>query len=120
MTRYFIFTVIFFALLMAKPITTLAGTNNESGHVKNNHHNEEAGKTGNTGHYPMGAKSHHGGEKAHSNVPSWDELAHIHHFHHNRMKKIRRHFSKYVFLSRLFLFICHAAILIVSYLHVTH
>ncbi|HRE39273.1 MAG TPA: hypothetical protein PK977_09830 [Chitinophagaceae bacterium] len=120
MTRYFIFTTMLFALLMAKPITTLAGTQQQSGHIATNHHSDDPGKAANTGHLPMGAKQHPGGEKAHSHVPSWDELAHIHHFHKNRLKKVRRHYSKCVFFSKLLLIICHAAILFVSYLHVTH
>ncbi|HEX4875865.1 MAG TPA: hypothetical protein VFV31_04285 [Chitinophagaceae bacterium] len=120
MTRYFIFTALIFALLMAKPITTLAGSDQQTGHIVNNHSAEESGKAANTGHMPQGAKPSPVGEKAHSHVPSWDELAHIHHFHKNRMKKIRRHYSKCVFLSKLLLFVCHAAILFVSYLHVIH
>jgi hypothetical protein len=110
----------FFALLMAKPITTLAGSEKQTGHIVNNHSAEETGKAANTGHIPMGTKSAPAGEKAHSHVPSWDELAHIHHFHKNRLKKVRKHYSKCVFISKLLLFITHAAILFVSYLHVTH
>jgi hypothetical protein len=59
-------------------------------------------------------------EKSHSHVPAWDELAHIHHFHQDRLKKIKRHFKKSVFLSKLLLFICHAAVLYISFLHLTH
>ncbi len=69
---------------------------------------------------PISAKSHMPVEKSHSQVPTWDELAHIHHFHQNRLKKIKRHFKKSVFLSKLLLFICHAAVLYISFLHLTH
>jgi hypothetical protein len=120
MTRYFIFTALFFALLMAKPITTLAGAEKQTGHIVNNHTTEEKGKVANTGHLPFSAKQPVSEEKAHAHVPSWDELAHIHHFHKNRLKKVKKHFKKCVFMSRLLLFVCHAAILFVSYLHVTH
>lgn len=58
------------------------------------------------------------GHHSSSNVPKWDELAHIHHFHRHRMKKMKKHYRKCVISSKLLLLLCHAAILLVSYLHV--
>jgi hypothetical protein len=120
MTRYFIFTALFFALLMAKPITTLAGTDKQTGHIEKTHTTENSGKGANNSHIPFSAKMPVSEEKAHAHVPAWDELAHIHHFHKNRLKKVKKHFKKCVFMSKLLLILCHAAILFVSYLHVTH
>lgn len=119
MAKYFIFIAALFVLLTANPFTVQAGTKQTTGHTTSQH-SDDAGKTSGNGHLPLGAKSHHPVEKAHSHVPSWDELAHIHHFHKNRMKKVRRHYSKCVFFSKMLLVICHAAILFVSYLHVIH
>lgn len=66
------------------------------------------------------AKPIHPVENAHTNVPTMDELAHIHHFHKERLKKSKRHHEKYWTLSQLLLLLCHAAVLIISYLHIIH
>lgn len=55
---------------------------------------------------------------AKAQVPRWDELAHIHHFHKHRMKKMKRHYKKCVLLSKILLLVCHAAVLLISYLHI--
>lgn len=114
MTRYFIFTALLLALLMASPATSFAGTKYTAGTSVHNH--DDAAK----GNLPAANRSHQPVEKAHSPVPSWDELAHIHHFHKHRLKKMKQHYRKTLFLSKLFLLICHAAVLFISYLHVTH
>ena len=49
-----------------------------------------------------------------------EELAHIHHFHKERVKKIKRHHKKYWILSKLVLILCHLVLLICAYLHLTH
>ena len=49
-----------------------------------------------------------------------EELAHIHHFHKERVKKIKRHHKKYWILSKLILLLCHLVLLICAYLHLTH
>ena len=66
-------------------------------------------------------------QEAHSNVPHGkshtpqsEELPHIHKFHKERVKKIRKHHGKYWLLSQLLLFLCHASVLYISYLHVVH
>jgi anti-sigma28 factor (negative regulator of flagellin synthesis) len=59
------------------------------------------------------SKAPHG--KAHA--PHSEELPHIHRFHKERVKKIKKHHGKCWFLSQVLLFICHAAILYISYLH---
>lgn len=59
------------------------------------------------------SKAPHG--KAHT--PHSEELPHIHKFHKERVKKIKKHHGKCWFLSQVLLFICHAAIIYISYLH---
>ena len=49
-----------------------------------------------------------------------DELAHIHHFHKERVKKLKRHHKKYWVLSKLLLILSHIVLLICAYLHLTH
>lgn len=110
MTRYFI--ILLLALLAGGNTKTYGGNPAASSPVTH--------QTDNAGNHAAGAKTPLHAEKAHLHVPSWDELAHIHHFHKDRMKKMKRHYRKSVFLTRLFLFVVHAAILFISYLHVTH
>lgn len=66
-----------------------------------------------TSHDDGHSKAPHG--KAHA--PNSEELPHIHKFHKERVKKIKKHHGKCWFLSQVLLFICHAAILYISYLH---
>ncbi len=56
--------------------------------------------------------------KAH--VPHMEELPHIHKFHKERVKKIKKHHSKYWLLSQVLLALCHLSILVIGYLHATH
>lgn len=110
--------VFFFASgrILANEHTNKAGT--EQSH-------KETGKA--TGDHPSPGKhaaSHDDGHskaphgKAHA--PHSEELPHIHKFHKERVKKIRKHHGKYWFLSQVLLFICHASILYISYLHAAH
>jgi hypothetical protein len=55
-----------------------------------------------------------------SESPKMEELAHIHHFHKERVKKIKRHHKKFWLLSKLFIIVCHLLLLICAYMHVTH
>lgn len=122
MRQYFIQTVLLLAFVIACANNSFASASN----ANNVNTSEQASKTAKqdvsakASHSPVSAKSHMPVEKSHSNVPTWDELAHIHHFHQDRLKKIKRHFRKSVFLSKLLLFICHAAVLYISFLHLTH
>lgn len=49
-----------------------------------------------------------------------EELAHIHRFHKERVKKLKRHHKKCWFLSKLLLILCHLTLLVCAYLHLTH
>ncbi len=49
-----------------------------------------------------------------------DELAHIHHFHKERVRKLKRHHKKYWILSKLVLVLCQLVLLICAYLHLAH
>ncbi len=57
-------------------------------------------------------------QKSHS--PQMDELAHIHKFHKERVKKIRKHHDKCWLLTKILLVICHVSILVIAFLHIIH
>ena len=62
------------------------------------------------------SKESHG--KAHA--PQMDERAHIHKFHKERVKKIKKHHSKFWLVSKLILVLCHLSALVIAFLHITH
>lgn len=122
MRQYFIQTALILAIIFAST-TNSSATSDNTGNANSSEQTSKGvdhDMPVKSGQMPVSAKSHLPVEKSHSQVPTWDELAHIHHFHHDRLKKIKRHFKKSVFLSRLLLFICHAAVLYISFLHLTH
>lgn len=49
-----------------------------------------------------------------------EELAHIHHFHKERVKKLKRHHKKFWMLTKIILIICHLLVLACAYSHLTH
>lgn len=53
-------------------------------------------------------------------APHMEELPHIHKFHKERVKKIKKHHGKYWLLSQIVLALCHLSILVIGYLHATH
>ena len=53
-------------------------------------------------------------------APHSEELPHIHRFHKDRVKKMKKHHGKYWLLSKVLLALCHLSILVISYLHVIH
>ena len=55
-----------------------------------------------------------------ANAPHMEELPHIHKFHKERVKKSKKHHSKYWLLSQVILALCHLSILVIGYLHATH
>jgi hypothetical protein len=58
----------------------------------------------------------HPEEKGHN--PKLDELPHIHRFHKERVKKVKRHHKKVWTISLLVLVLCHISILIMAYMHI--
>jgi len=49
-----------------------------------------------------------------------EELAHIHHFHKERVKKEKYHHKAAYSLAKLILILCHISLLVVAYLHLCH
>jgi hypothetical protein len=49
-----------------------------------------------------------------------EELAHIHHFHKERVKKVSRHHSLIWMISKILITICHLVLLLCAFLHLSH
>lgn len=55
-----------------------------------------------------------------THAPQMEELPHIHKFHKERIRKIKKHHGKYWLLSQAIIVLCHLSILVIGYLHATH
>jgi hypothetical protein len=53
-------------------------------------------------------------------APHMEELPHVHKFHKERVKKIKKHHSKFWLLSKIILVLCHLSILVIAFLHAIH
>lgn len=69
---------------------------------------------------PVYPESHSATPPAKTHAPQMEELPHVHKFHKERVKKIKKHHGKYWLLSQLVIVICHLSILLIAYLHATH
>jgi len=128
MTRYSLFTTLFLAIFVMSSQTSSAGTNTQTNVTTtasvSDTREMNAAAAGhatpvqNMPALPAATQSQHPVEKGHT--PAMNELAHIHHFHKERVKKIKRHHGKYWLLSKLLLIICHITLLVIAYLHVIH
>ncbi len=126
MTRYFILSFFFLAIASGASFTSHAAADkavNTSAHanfdIVNGAQSTELPPVKNIPALP-GAEPFQPVQKGHGQVPSFDELAHVHHFHKGRVKKIKKHHNKCWALSKLILVLCHIAILVIAYMHVTH
>lgn len=75
----------------------------------------ETGKKG-----PVSPESHPKAPHGKTHAPQMEELPHIHKFHKERVKKIKKHHGKFWLLSQVVVVICHLSILVIGYLHATH
>lgn len=117
--KYFSFAFILVYILFsiaAKANTNTGKATSETQPVKTEKSSEGAqGK-----HAPVSQEGHSKAPHGKAHTPHSEELPDIHRFHKERVKKIKKHHSKCWFLSQVLLFICHASVLYISYLHVVH
>jgi hypothetical protein len=116
-----IFTIVFSvatitAVASEHPVKT--STEQTSKNVKTSgttEHSDDAKKT------PVSTSdSHSKAPHGKSSVPHFEELPHIHKYHKERVKKIKKHHSKLWILGQALVVICNISILIIGFLHATH
>jgi hypothetical protein len=66
---------------------------------------------------PATKQQNHGGKVQ---APKMEELPHIHHFHKERVRRVKKHHSKVWMMVKLIVILCHVGLLICGYLHATH
>lgn len=113
------FTIVYILLcLSAKAAGNQEGTGHGNGHVTEAAKQADMSSQGKNA--PMSKEAHSNAPQGKAHAPHSEELPHIHKFHKERVKKIRKHHGKYWLLSQFLLFLCHASVLYISYLHVVH
>ena len=123
MTRYFICSILFLALFTGISTYASAGISPVSTVTVDGNKNERRPEpVKNPAETPLKNNSsdtgpHKPAEKGHAHATGMDETPHIHHFHKNRVKKLKRHHGTCWLMSQLLLVVCHAVLLVMSYLH---
>jgi hypothetical protein len=125
MTRLIIICSLFLAMVSVASFKASAGTQKTTEVTVS-----DLNETGTTNHQePLSASKSSTGYPAANTVPplhqeekghtlKLDELPHIHHFHKERVKKVKRHHKKVWSISMLILVLCHISILIMAFMHV--
>lgn len=126
MTRFILISSFFLALFSVASFTVSANikksskiTVSKTNETETGNNSEPVSASNSVPNFPA-AKTVppvHPEEKGHT--PKLDELPHIHHFHKERVKKVKRHHKKVWTISMLILVLCHISILIMAYMHVT-
>ena len=126
MTKYFICSILFLALFTGMSTTSSAGQGTiTSATVSDQNNGTEKEPLKNSAETPakeapMNAGPHAPVEKGHGHTPAIDETPHIHHYHKNRVKKLKRHHSKAWFLSQVLVVACNLVLLLMAYMHAAH
>ncbi len=126
MTKYFICSIIFLALFTGMSTTSSASrTNVISATVSDQKNSSQIEPVKNRAEVPVkgipvNAGSHAPVEKGHGHTPAIDETPHIHHYHKNRVKKLKRHHGKAWFLGQALVIFCNLVLLLIAYLHAAH
>lgn len=125
MTRLIIIISLFLAMFSASSFTASAGSKkttetsvNDSKETGTGHNQETNTASKTTNHTPVAKTVPHAHPEEKGHSPKLHELPHIHYFHRERVKKVKRHHKKVWSLSVLLLAICHISILIMAYTHV--
>lgn len=124
MTQRTSYSIIFLMIFSMATYSTMAAghkvkvetetTSKEAKTTKASDHSE-AGKK-----MPVFPDSHSKAPHGKMHVPHMEELPHIHRFHKERVKKIKKHHGKYWLLSQVIIVLCHLSILVIGFLHATH
>lgn len=126
MTKYFICSILFLALFTGMSTTSSAGVGTHSSAIVNDQNNGQQNAPVKSGaevpvkEVPMNAGPHAPVEKGHGHAPAIDETPHIHHYHRNRVKKMKRHHSKAWFLGQLLVVTSNLVLFLMAYLHAAH
>src|SRR5687767_3907401 len=112
------FTIVYMLFSIAANAATNTGKDHSEPGTKN--HAEKPMDHGQGKHSPVSHDEHSKAPHGKTHAPHSEELPHIHKFHKERVKKIKKHHGKFWLLTQVLLFICHAAILYICYLHAAH
>ncbi|HUR66919.1 MAG TPA: hypothetical protein VMZ03_11285 [Chitinophagaceae bacterium] len=120
MTHRKYFSIAFILIYVLFSLAAKANTNSKDNSETQSVKTEKSSEPAQGKHSPLTQEEHSKVPHGKTHTPHSEELPHIHKFHKDRVKKIKKHHSKYWLLSQAILFLCHAAILYISYLHAAH
>lgn len=125
MTRYSSFSILFLAIALMVSSDVMAATKSELIAAAN--HLQLAATTETSSETPAPDASKHKlpatrpeEHEKKTHIQKTEETAHIHHFHKERVKKIKRHHKKFWVISKIILILCHLVLLYCAFLHLTH
>lgn len=126
MTRYFFFSILLLVLATGVSNHVFAKAAKQTSSAVANHHSQEQNESNALPLQAAAPKNstratapeHSSEQKAHG--PKLEEVPHIHHFHKERVKKVKKHHKKIWTLSQILLVLCHLALLVMAYSHITH
>ena len=119
MTKFFIYTLAIFTLIKAANfhVTSIGSPAVSGSEMKEDRFATKPNNSIPEKNIPMNMEDHENSPRSNSHTPAMDETPHIHHFHKQRIRKIRKHHGKFWILSQLLLVVCHLTILYIGYLH---
>lgn len=126
MTKYFICSILSLAMVLGNTQTASAGKLTATSATVSDLNHSEGSKapaqasTETPLRNAPGAAPHSPAEKGHGHVPAMDETPHIHHYHKNRVRKLKRHHGKCWFMAQFLVVACNLVLLLIAYLHAAH
>jgi len=119
MTRFILLSSFFLAMILMASFSASTGTNKSSTvTVSNTIGTVSASASEPMPQFPATRKVPPMAPEEKAPTPKIDELPHVHHFHKERVKKVKRHHKKIWTISMLILVLCHISILVMAYMHV--
>jgi len=126
MTQRTSYSIIFLVIFSFASFSAFAAGHTASTETKTEKISKEAKSSASADHsdagkkLPVSADSHSKAPHGKTHVPHMEELPHIHRFHKERVKKIKKHHGKYWIVSQVIIVLCHLSILVIGFLHATH
>ncbi len=126
MTQRTTYSIIFLMIFSFASFSAFAAGHAANAETKTEKFSKEAKTSASTDHsetgkkMPVSADSHSKAPHGKTYVPHMEELPHIHRFHKERVKKIKKHHGKYWIASQVIIVLCHLSILVIGFLHATH
>jgi hypothetical protein len=125
MTQRIIISILFLVTVSLGSNTASAGSFNQKHEVENHGKGMKSAMTedAHTASKNMPVSQAPKPDAPHSkapHAPQVDEVPHVHKYHKERVKKIKKHHSKLWFLGQALVVLCQLSLLFIAYMHIIH